>query len=111
MLITKGLSIKKYFNIQPRDRSLLYQEVQALAMKSTTLRRVDFADCLPRRRPRDTFDVEEEGVGTEKDPGCEIVAALLPLCKLELTNVDWIVLSGIELGETDLDDISMYLVV
>jgi hypothetical protein len=66
---------------------------------------MDFSGCLPRRRPKDTFDVEGQEV--EKDPGCEIVAALLPLCRARLTNVSWIILSGIELGETDLDDISM----
>lgn len=65
---------------------------------------MDFGGCLPRRRPKDTFDVEGQEV--EKDPGCEIVAALLPLCRGQLTNVSWIILSGIELGETDLDDIS-----
>jgi hypothetical protein len=100
-----GLSIQKYFNIRPQERSVLYQEVQALALKSGRLKRMDFSGCLPRRRPKDTFDVEGQEV--EKDPGCEIVAALLPLCRGQLTNVSWIILSGIELGETDLDDISM----
>lgn len=66
---------------------------------------MDFGNALPRRRPRDTFDIE--GREIEKDPGCEIVAALLPLCRKGLTDVTWIVLSGIELGETDLDDLSM----
>lgn len=41
----------------------------------------------------------------ERDPGSEIVSALLPLCRGKLTSVTWIVLSGIELGETDLDDL------
>ncbi|TAQ90428.1 hypothetical protein B7494_g1234 [Chlorociboria aeruginascens] len=99
-----GISIEKYFNIKPQDRSMLYQEIQALGLKSRRLRRMDFCNALPRRRPRDTFD--EEGGVNEKDPGCEIVAALLPLCRGQLTNVDWIVLSGIELGETDLDDLT-----
>ena len=58
-------------------------------------------NCLPRRRPKDNFDFD--GREVEKDPGCEIVAALLPLCQSQLTNVDWIILNGIELGETDLD--------
>lgn len=107
-LITKltilGLSVQKYFNLKPQERSVLYQEVQAIALKSARLKRMDFGGCLPRRRPKDTFDVEGQEV--EKDPGCEIVAALLPLCRAQLTNVTWIILSGIELGETDLDDIS-----
>ena len=103
-LTKPGISIQKYFNIKPQERSLLYQEVQAIALKSVRLKRMDFGGCLPRRRPKDTFDVEGQEV--EKDPGCEIVAALLPLCRAQLTNVSWIILSGIELGETDLDDIS-----
>lgn len=90
--------------MKPQDRSILYQEVQALALKSRRLRKMDFSGCLPRRRPKDTFDVE--GQELEKDPGCEIVAALLPLCRWQLTEVSWIILSGIELGETDLDDLS-----
>jgi hypothetical protein len=92
-----GLPIKTYFNIMPADKSLLYQETQALALKTQRVRRMNFCNTLPRRRPRD--DVEE---GDFKDPGCEISAALLPLCRGQLTNVDWIVFSGIELGETDL---------
>jgi hypothetical protein len=103
-LTEPGLSIQKYFNIKPQERSVLYQEVQAIALKSARLRRMDFGGCLPRRRPKDNFDIEGQEV--EKDPGCEIVAALLPLCRGRLTNVSWIILSGIELGETDLDDIS-----
>jgi Ran GTPase-activating protein (RanGAP) involved in mRNA processing and transport len=102
-LMKLGISIHKYFNMRPQDRSLLYQEIQALALKSKKLRRMDFTNALPRRRPKDTFDVEGQEI--ERDPGCEIVSALLPLCRGQLTNVSWIVLSGIELGETDLDDL------
>ena len=50
------------------------------------------------------FDLE--GREIEKDPGCEIVAAVLSLCGKNLTHVSWIVLNGIELGETDLEEIS-----
>ncbi|KAH6684473.1 hypothetical protein B0J14DRAFT_13317 [Halenospora varia] len=89
-------------SINPQLRSILYREVQALALKSTTLRRMDFANALPRRRPADMFDLE--GREVEKDPGCEIVAAILPTCRAQLTNVSWIILSGIELGETDLEE-------
>lgn len=101
-LMEIGISIDKYFGMRPQDRSILYQEVQALALKGK-LRRMDFTNALPRRRPKDTFDVEGQEI--EKDPGCEIVSALLPLCRAQLTNVSWIILSGIELGETDLDDL------
>ena len=97
-----GLSVHKYFGMKPQDRSLLYQEVQALALKSKRLCRMNFTNALPRRRPKDTFDVEGQEI--EKDPGCEIVSGLLPLCRAQITYVSWIVLSGIELGETDLDD-------
>ena len=98
-----GLLIRKYFNIMPTDKSLLYQEVQALALKTKRVRRMNFSNTLPRRRPRD--DVEE---GAVKDPGCEISTALLPLCRTQLTNVNWIIFSGIELGETDLEELGMY---
>lgn len=96
-----GVSLTRYFSIKPQEKSVLYQEIQALALKSSRLRRMDFTNTLPRRRPKDTFDIE--GGDIDKDPGCEIVAALLPLCQGKLTNVSWIVLNGIELGETDLD--------
>jgi hypothetical protein len=96
----------KYFNIKPQEGSILYQEVQAIALKSMKLRRMNFANALPRRRPKDTFDVETQEV-VEKDPGCEIVAAILPLCREQITSVTWLVLSGIELGETDLDELGM----
>jgi hypothetical protein len=96
-----GLSIRKYFNISPADKSLLYQEVQALALKVNKVRRMNFSNTLPGRRPRDDEEVM-------KDPGCEITSALLPLCRAQLTNVDWIVFSGIELGETDLEEFSRF---
>ncbi|CAG8962151.1 hypothetical protein HYFRA_00005197 [Hymenoscyphus fraxineus] len=97
-----NIHIMKYPNINPQIRSVLYREVQALALKSSSLRRLDFTNTLPRRRPTDAFDME--GREIDKDPGCEIVAALLPLCGKKMTNVSWIVLSGVELGETDLEE-------
>ncbi|PQE22300.1 leucine rich repeat protein [Rutstroemia sp. NJR-2017a WRK4] len=98
-----NISIDTYFSMEPQKGSLLYQEVQAIALKSQRLRRLDFSYTLPQRRPKDTFD--EEGGVLEKDPGCEITSALMPLCQSQLTDVTWIVLNGIELGETDLDHI------
>jgi hypothetical protein len=97
-----GIPIKKYFNIIPEGRSLLYQEIQALALKTNRVRQMNFGGTLPRRRPKDMYEEE----GAVKDPGCEIAAAILPLCRGQLTNVDWIVFSGIELGETDLEELS-----
>jgi hypothetical protein len=96
--------VTQYSTINPQYRSILYREVQALALKSSSLRRVDFTNSLPKRRPTDMFDLE--GREIEKDPGCEIVGALLPLCGKNLTSISWIILSGIELGETDLEEMS-----
>ena len=76
-----------------------------MALMSRRLRRMDFNSALPSRRPVESYD--EEGK-SDKDPGCEIVAALLPLCRGQLTSVTWIILSGIELGETDFDEIGTY---
>ena len=101
----QGMPLKP-FNIKPNIQSVLCQEVQAIALKSRTLGRMSFANCLPRRRPKDTFDAETQEV-LEKDPGCEVVAGILPLCREQLTNVTWVVFSGIELGETDLDELGM----
>jgi hypothetical protein len=98
-----GISIQKYFNLKPQEKSLLHQEVQAIALKSTKLRKLDFTNTLPRRRPKDNFDFE--GGEVDRDPGSEIVAAIFPLCQVQVTSVDRIILSGIELGETDLDDL------
>ncbi|KAH8821658.1 hypothetical protein F5884DRAFT_745964 [Xylogone sp. PMI_703] len=102
-----GIPISLVPALKPQERSLLYQEVQSLVLKSRQLRRLNFANCLPRRRPRDTFD--EEGGAYEKDPGCEIVAAIMPVCRTGLTEVTWVILNGIELGETDFDDLLLSL--
>ncbi|KAI9746591.1 MAG: hypothetical protein M1818_000304 [Claussenomyces sp. TS43310] len=101
-----GVSIRRQLNIEPVGKSLLYQEVQALALKVKRLRRLNFGNTLPRRRPKDTFD--EEG-RVERDPGSELTAALLPLCRSQLTSVDWIILSGIELGEADVEELALAL--
>ncbi|KAF2676765.1 leucine rich repeat protein-like protein [Lentithecium fluviatile CBS 122367] len=77
---------------------LLVQEIRALAVTSRRLRRLDFSSCITRR-PRAQLDQ----VGKARDMGCGIVEALFPLCKYQTTNVDWIALNNIQLGETDLD--------
>lgn len=102
-----GVSLRNIpsLSIDPTVRSLLYQEVQALALKAKRLRRLDIANTLPRRRVRDTFD--EDG-RVDKDPGCEVAAAILPLCRAGATNLDWIIFNGIELGETDLEELGKY---
>ncbi|KUJ11727.1 RNI-like protein [Mollisia scopiformis] len=97
-----GLNIKKYMNIDPTRKTLLYMEIQALILKSYKLQRLDFANCLPKRAPQEVFDIEEETTG-DHDPGCEIVEALMPIGIAELPSVTWLVLSGIGLGEGDIE--------
>ncbi|OJJ38488.1 hypothetical protein ASPWEDRAFT_168394 [Aspergillus wentii DTO 134E9] len=74
--------------------SVLSQEVRALTLKSKWLRRLDFSYCLSRT-PK--TDIESH------DPGCGIPEAIFPICRRELTSVDWVVLNGIKLGDSDLD--------
>jgi hypothetical protein len=77
---------------------LLVQEIQALAVTSRRVRRLDFSSCITRR-PKDRMETTGKG----RDMGCAIVEALFPLCKYQTTNVDWIALNNIQLGDTDLD--------
>ncbi|KAF2261089.1 RNI-like protein [Lojkania enalia] len=77
---------------------LLVQEIRALALTSRKLRRLDFSSCITRK-PKDHL----ESASKTRDMGCGIVEALFPLCKYQTTNVDWIALNNIHLGETDLD--------
>lgn len=79
-----------------QNLTVLSQEVRALALKSQCLRRLDFSYCLSRI-PRPTL---ENGT---RDPGCGIPEAIFPVCRREITSVDWVVLNGIKLGESDLD--------
>ncbi|KAJ5669237.1 hypothetical protein N7462_010307 [Penicillium macrosclerotiorum] len=74
--------------------TVLSQEVRALALKSSWLRRLDFAFCLTRTPTLDKGS---------RDPGCGIPEAIFPICRRQLTSVDWVVLNGIKLGESDLD--------
>ncbi|KAK2748093.1 hypothetical protein FQN57_001216 [Myotisia sp. PD_48] len=75
--------------------SCLVQEVRALALKSKQLRRMDFSRCLTRRPSKTSR--------AERDRGCGIPEAIFPLCRRKLTGVNWLVLNGIALGESDLD--------
>lgn len=77
---------------------VLVQEIRALALTNRKLRRLDFTSCITRT-PKEYADV---GVRAP-DMGCGIVEALFPLCKYQTTNVDWIALNNIKLGDTDLD--------
>jgi hypothetical protein len=78
---------------------LLVQEIRALAVTSRKVRRLDFSSCITRKPRAPAERRTTEG----RDVGCGIVEALFPLCKYQTTNVDWIALNGIQLGETDLD--------
>lgn len=78
---------------------LLVQEIRALALTSRALRRLDFTSCITRK----PISHLEASPNRTRDIGCGIVEALVPLCKYQTTNVDWITLNNIQLGETDLD--------
>lgn len=78
----------------PKDAWLLVQEIQALALKSRKLRRMDFTNCITRK-PVDGDDT--------RDVGCGLCEALFPLCARQFTNVDWITLNGINLADADID--------
>ncbi|KAI9661703.1 MAG: hypothetical protein M1821_008941 [Bathelium mastoideum] len=84
---------------QLQNASLLVQEVRALAVTSKKTRRMDFSNCITGTPPEENFDVNQR----VKDPGCGVAEAIFPLCRHLSTNVDWICLNGIQLGETDLD--------
>lgn len=72
---------------------LLVQEVQALALKSSRLRRLDFSFCLSRKASDES----------SRDEGSGICEALFPLCAKQLTNVDWVILNGLSLADADID--------
>ncbi|KAL2855492.1 hypothetical protein BJY01DRAFT_2834 [Aspergillus pseudoustus] len=76
------------------DLSVLSQEIRALTLKSKWLRRLDFSYTLSRTPKSDK---------ESHDPGCGIPEAIFPICRRELTSVDWVVLNGIKLGDSDLD--------
>ena len=71
---------------------VLCQEVRGLALKSRRLRRFDFSGCF-----------SSLSSGDEERDSCCIPEALVPLCKKSLTNVDWIVLSGNRLADSDIN--------
>ncbi|KAL8951727.1 MAG: hypothetical protein Q9222_002306 [Ikaeria aurantiellina] len=77
-----------------QNASVLIQEIRALAIKSRRLRRVDFSDCLDRKPLT---------AGPVSGAGCGICEALFPLCAKQYTNLDWIVLNGIQLANVDID--------
>lgn len=76
-----------------QDLPVLSQEVRGLALKSRRLRRLDFSYSIPH-----------QVVAEDEQPfNCGIPEALAPLCKKSLTNVDWIILTGLKLADTDLN--------
>ena len=78
------------------DLCVLAQEIRALALKSKRLRRLDFSRCLSTKTLQKTVE------DPDRMP-CGIPEALVPLCKRSLTNVDWIILNGISLSESDVE--------
>ena len=76
-----------------QDLPILCQEIRGLALKSRRLRRLDFTHSMPDA-------VLLEG---QEPIDCGILEALVPLCKRSLTNVDWIVLTGLRLSDGDLN--------
>ena len=74
------------------DMPVLCQEIRALALKSRRLRRLDFSYTSPTALA--------EG---QEPTDCGMLEALVPLCKRSLTNVDWIVLTGLRLSDHDLN--------
>ena len=80
--------------VHQEELPILSQEIRALALKNRRLRRLDFSYCLSSR--------QRSADGGERN-ACGIPEALVPLCKKTLTNVDWLVLNGIRLGDSDLD--------
>ena len=81
---------------------LLVQEIRALAATSKRLRRMDFTGSVtPKMLP--PVEPQDDDVGRTRDIGCGIVEAVVPLCRHQTTNVDWICLNAIELSDTDMD--------
>jgi hypothetical protein len=75
------------------DLPVLCQETRGLALKSRRLRRLDFSHTMPPTLLADG----------EQPADCGVLEALVPLCKRSLTNVDWIVLTGLRLSDGDLN--------
>ncbi|KAK5271869.1 hypothetical protein LTR99_000972 [Exophiala xenobiotica] len=76
-----------------QDLPILCQEIRALALKSRRLRRLDFSYTIPNKALADH----------EQPVDCGVMEALAPLCKRSLTNVDWIVLTGLRLTDSDMN--------
>jgi hypothetical protein len=74
------------------DLPVLCQEIRALALKSRKLRRFDFTSAFPLLSQ-----------GEDECDSCCVPEALVPLCKKGLTNVDWIILNGVKLADSDLN--------
>ncbi|OAP56836.1 hypothetical protein AYL99_08948 [Fonsecaea erecta] len=76
-----------------QELPVLAQEIRVLALKSRRLRRLDFSHTIPHQAKA----LDGEALS------CGILEALTPLCKRSLTNVDWIVLTGLRLADSDLN--------
>ena len=77
------------------NSTLLVQEIRAISLNSVSIRRVDFSFCL-NVKPTTYF-------GKDEDPGTGICEGIFPMRARHATNIDWIILNGIALSETDID--------
>lgn len=69
--------------------SLLVQEVSALAVTNRKLLRLDFSNTI--------------STTSISDDGCGMLKALFPLCRQEMTNVEWLNLHGLHLTHSDME--------
>ena len=84
--------------------SLLSQEIRALSLKSRSLLRLDFSYCLSSSPPPPPNTTSRMAEPPADATSSDIAVAIFPVIRREvLTNVDWVVLNGIKLGEADLD--------
>ena len=87
-----GEQLKQHEEI---NSTLLVQEVRAIALNSVSLRRVDFSYCLNVK--------SSTRFGKDEDTGCGVCEGIFPMRARHATNIDWIILHGIALSETDID--------
>lgn len=86
--------------VNTQGTSLLHQEVQGIALKSYRLKRIDFSNTLPQRKLVTSYDDQSPSRG----PTCALVSAIFPICgAVKFTQIDWIVLNGVDLSRADLE--------
>lgn len=91
-----GPNLKAVFN-DPASTSLLVQEIRALAVSSSQLRRLDVSYCFPAP------STSEYSLSPPIPSVFGILEALTPLCKGQSTGVDWLVLNGVKIHGRDME--------